>query len=578
MLAADQKRLLCDALVHHRAGRLEEAEGRYKRILQAQPNNADALNLLGALCSQTARPERAITLIRKALALAPNFAQAHMNLGNALRESGRAQEASDAYRRAIAERPTLVAAHINLGRSLSEQGHAEAAHAALSQALSLRPNETASLRDLAQLFSDLGALDDAQASLDQALAIDPQNASLITLAANMQYRRGKILVAVEQFRRAIALSPRDATCWNGLGRALRAAGQFIEARDCFRRALVLSPGFSDARRNLGLTGEIDESDCPNLRHTMQSQEELPANRIAAGFALGGILDHAKRYREAFEAYTFANGLCRLQQKGAGFDPAAFARFVDGLMERPVMDLRSLDDEPSELRQLPVFIVGMPRSGTSLVEQILASHSQVHGAGELRDIARIVGTLDKSAAATESPAAVSSQLALAHLRTLRTLSPSAFRVIDKMPDNIFHLHRIAVLFPGARIIFCKRDWRDVALSCFFTLFTDGNAFSTALPWCIQRQNETERLALHWQSALRLPMLEVQYEALVNNLEDEARRLVDFLGLSWEPACLRFWQTDRHVMTASSWQVRQKLFHGSVGRWRNYVPYAPGLQSG
>ena len=207
---------------------------------------------------------------------------------------------------------------------------------------------------------------------------------------------------------------------------------------------------------------------------------------------------------------------------------------------------------------------MPRSGTSLVEQIAASHSRVFGAGELREIGELAIEFGRAPGAADVR-----RLAEAHLARLRALGGGAERVIDKMPDNVFKLGVIATMFRGARVIFCRRDPRDTCLSCYFQKFTAGQlTFSYDLADCAMRYRETERLTEHWRRALPLRSIEVQYEALVGDLEGESRRLIEFLGLDWEPACLDFHRTQRIVTTASGWQVRQPLYDRSVARWRHY----------
>jgi len=221
---------------------------------------------------------------------------------------------------------------------------------------------------------------------------------------------------------------------------------------------------------------------------------------------------------------------------------------------------------------------MPRSGTSLVEQIAASHSRVFGAGELTDVGEIAAELGPLLGATGRQAATVRRLADKHLIRLAAVGGSAQRVIDKLPDNVFELGVIATLFPAARIIFCRRDPRDICLSCYFQKFTAGQlVFSYDLADCARRYLETERLTAHWRQILPLRMLDVEYEALVRDLEGESRRLISFLDLEWEPACLDFHRTKRTITTASSWQVRQPLYDRSVGRWRKYERHLAPLLS-
>ena len=214
---------------------------------------------------------------------------------------------------------------------------------------------------------------------------------------------------------------------------------------------------------------------------------------------------------------------------------------------------------------------MPRSGTSLVEQIAASHARVHGAGELRALASL-GAAQLAADETAIKHAVD-----AHLLHLERLGESASRVIDKMPDNIFHLDVVATLFPNARVIICEREPRDVGLSCYFQLFSSGNEFSYDLEDCARRQVQTARIAEHWRSIPGLRILTVSYEKLVADLEAESRRLIDFIGLEWDPSCLHFHRTRRSVATASGWQVRQPLYDRSVSRWRNYEAHLGRFES-
>ena len=299
--------------------------------------------------------------------------------------------------------------------------------------------------------------------------------------------------------------------------------------------------------------------------------------------MGKVLDGADRFEEAFLAYERANRMYRESRTAVGerFDAAELHREIeetiatfDARYFASVLDWGS----PSGL---PVFIVGMPRSGTSLVEQIAASHSRVFGAGELREIGNPAQQLDPIIAAIRSGsdedgagAAAKHQstvrrLGDAHLEHLKTLGGRVERVIDKMPDNVFKLGAIATLYPGARVIFCRRDPRDTCLSCYFQKFTTGQlVFSYDLADCAKRYLETERLMTHWRKVLPLKWLDVEYEALVSDLECQSRRIITFLGFDWEPACLDFHRTVRTVTTASAWQVRQPLYGRAVGRWRKY----------
>ena len=602
------------AIEHHRAGRLDKADDLYRRALRRHPDNPDILHLLGVLALDRGRPERAIQLISKALHALPGFADAHSNLGNALRAAGRPAEAAASYRRAVALRPGFAAAWSNLGRLLNEQGdhpgaleccdralllapalaeaHVNRAHVlralgqiaeaerAFREALRLQPGNADTLHALGSLLAETDRFDEARSCQEQALAQHPDHPQALVALGFLLRRAGDLPGAVAACRRAVDAMPSFVEGWIGLGNALRSVGRFEEAVASYRRALAINPDAAEAHRGLALTGTAPAPVAlSRLTALLHSADASTADRVSAGFALGRTLDDQDQPDLAFASYAQANALFRQSEADAGrrFDPQALRQHIGQIIQTCTAD--TLRDQPHAAVQseLPVFIVGMPRSGTSLVEQIVASHSQVFGAGELADIGRLAAHLRRSGG--ESAGVVplldpdeTQRLAEAHLDRLRTLGGDRSRVVDKMPDNIFELGLIATLFPRARVILCKRDPRDTCLSCFFQRFGGSSQlFSYDLLDCGRRYIEQERLVEHWRLAPPVPMIEVEYEALVANLEGETRRLIEFLGLPWESACLDFHRTDRAVLTASSWQVRQPLYTSSVGRWRAYRPH-------
>ena len=598
---------LMRAVELHRTGRLDAAEALCKKVLRRQPNQPDALHFLGIIAMDRGRYGQAIELIAQALTATPNNANAHSNLGNALKAAGRGTEAAAHYRSAIALDPGFAHAHYNLGTLQNDIGdhtaalasfsraveldanlpeayagkgfalrnlgrHAEA-ETAFRRALALRPNMAGAWCELGSVLGELDRFDEAMVCHRKALELEPKVTAHHMALGQTLYRRGDVAAAVASLRRAVELDEAFAVGWNELGRMLRVLGRFDEALTCLQQALAINPDLADAHRNLALIGvhSAEQREIGRLVGLIDRSETAPMDRVIAGFTLGKLFDDAGEYDQAFTNYAAANRLFRDIRAAAGqrFDAAALRREVDGIIEHwnaetvgAVIDGRSESD-------VPVFIVGMPRSGTSLVEQIAASHSQVFGAGELRN----VGGMANARAAEGWDAAA--RLARLHVDRLGERSGGALRVIDKLPDNIFHLGMIAALFPRARIIHCTRDALDTGLSCFFQMFTSGMLFSYSLADCGTRLVETDRLANHWRHVLRPPMLEMNYEKLVADLEGESRRLIDFLGLEWEAGCLAFHETDRPVTTASGWQVRQPLYDRSVGRWRHYAAHLGDL---
>jgi hypothetical protein len=279
-----------------------------------------------------------------------------------------------------------------------------------------------------------------------------------------------------------------------------------------------------------------------------------------------MLDDAGRFDEAFGLYEHANSLILQMRRavGAHHDGDLLSSRVDRSIATFTPNFFALTRDWGEASELPVFIVGMPRSGTTLVEQVASSHPDVFGAGELRDMANIASAITSDQWQRSMIASAAGE----QLDRLRARGGSALRVIDKMPSNVGRMGLIATLFPSARVIFCRRDPRDTCLSCFFQRFSDGNLFSFDLAQCGRYHVQTDRLIAHWLNVLPLRMLQVQYEDLVTDLEGASRRIIDFLGLSWNPACANFHRTERTVQTASDWQVRQPIYTRSIGRWRNY----------
>ena len=608
-LASDLK----EAVAHHKAGRLDEAEALYHKLLDSFPNHPRALYLLGLIETARGRPERGIELIGQALPALSKSPQANVDLGHALRLAGKREEAVESYRRAIALKPNYALAHSCLAGALNELGRFEAAITHCEAAIAAEPKFLPARINLAMGFRGAGRIPEAVQAWRDAIALEPNRAEsyhqlareLIELklsrealqcldhATSLQpdnvafhCARGEALIYMQNgvgaeaaFRQAVAVSPNSKSAWAGLGWALRMLGRFEEADACVNRVREIDPTDPLAIRHVPWSGKQlrEPEEIEQLVSVLDGPETNAEGRISAGFALGRLLDEAGRFDEAFARYAAANAWVRQNWPPTGerFDAEHFARSVDMLIDGEKGQHVAEAAATGNMSELPVFIVGMPRSGTTLLEQICSSHSRIFGAGELEAIPLIVAKLareqgsDKSKADDESKAEARRRAADAHLLYLHSIGQGAVRVVDKFPDNILLVGLIARLFPRARIIYCSRDPRDISLSCYFQRFADkAQHFSYDLANCGRRCRQVERLATHWLKLLPLHMIEVNYEKLVEDLEGESRRVIEFLGLDWESACLEFHRTERTVATVSLWQVRQPLYKSSVERWRNY----------
>jgi cytochrome c-type biogenesis protein CcmH/NrfG len=377
--------------------------------------------------------------------------------------------------------------------------------------------------------------------------------------------------AADVFRHALTLDPFLADAWFGLGRVLSILGQPKDAIDALHRAIDLDPTLTSARLALVAAGDTDQID-PLLR-TLDQVDLRDDMRIATQFALATALDAAGRYDEAFSQVRAANQQRQpaLVAAGHGFDAEELRSYVDRRIAVCSADYFARAIGQGSMSEKPVFVVGMPRSGTTLVEQILASHSQVIGFGESNRVADLVSRLDQSARSDRygdwEPQTLTA-VAEDYVAQLPDHDGAVRRVIDKTPDNLWHLAAIARLFPNARVIVCHRDPRDTCLSCLFQNFERPMPYSNDLMHCAQRVQEVGRLLDHWRSVLPIPVLEVHYEALVSDPDTEIRRLIAFVGLEWEPACLKFQDSGATVTSPSVWQVRRPLYTNSIGRWQHY----------
>ena len=597
------------ALARQAEGDLAGAEALYREVLAQDPDEPDALNLLGLVLQQRGDLAGSVALLRRALAADPAFPEALANLARAQFAMGELEAAAASAARAEELDPEMAEAPLVLCRALLGLGRAAEAAQAGHRAAALAPESAEAHEALGNALEMLADWAGAAAAYRVAFGREPHRVTLRVRLAGVLMMQGAAAEAAEHFRlardaapdelpplvglaaaleraddtlgslaaceRALALAPERADMWLLRAHNLQALGRFDEAKASYDRVLALEPATPDALRQLALINRLEPGDARTARlEAALAAPETPAEaRILAGFTLGTLLDRAGAYDEAFARFAAANRLSRelLAARGEVFDAAALEREVSPWFEQftPRERIRAAGKgDPSEL---PVFVVGMPRTGTTLVEQIAASHSRVHGAGESKAIIEMVRRLHARHPDTHpvdwGTAAIRAETE-PYLASLRRQGGGAARVIEKLPDNLFYAGYISILFPRARIVLCRRDLRDVCLSCYFQHFVDANTWSLDLADCAARARVAERLARLWPLVLPRPPLELRYEALVRDPEAQSRRLIAFLGLEWEPACLEFHRTERPVGTLSQWQVRQPIYSTSVGRWRHY----------
>ena len=562
---------------HCAAGDFAAAESLCRRMLQTAPGQPQVIEMLGHALWSQGRHDDAIATLAPLVEQWPNAGSARFRLGNALQAAGRYSEAAVHLRRASELQPNLAGVHNNLGLALAQLHDREGAIRAYRRAVSLQPDLAPAHANLGAALLEAGKPGEAVDHLRRAAALPPAIANTYLLLGLALARIDQPAEALPWFERAVALEP-SLAAWIGLGRTLRALGRFAEAATAFEKASAINPHLGVPRHALTTVRRqiADDAELDQLRRIMTDPAVSADERGAAGMAMAKILDDSDRYDEAFAAAQEGNRLCRAAQIAANirYDHDAFCAHTDELMRIFTPDLFARTRGWGNPSELPVFIVGFFRTGSTLVEQICASHSQVHGIGESPAIADIAGQVQRLAP-EHWTATMFRAFADRHVAQLAACAPGKQRVADKLLDNVYRLGLIATMFPHARVIVTHRDGRDAALSSFMRNFGQDIAHATDLLDAGRRWHETERMAAYWARCLPLSMHHIQYETLVADFENEARKLIDFLGLPWEPACLEFHKTERAVNTASAWQVRQPLYDSSVGRWRNYARHLKPL---
>ncbi|RUT98650.1 tetratricopeptide repeat protein [Mesorhizobium sp. USDA-HM6] len=496
--------LLRQALEFQKADQLPEAEELCLKVLERTPNHPLAFYILGTL---------------------------GLGFDN--------EKALRYFARAVAEEPRNPYYHLSLGDTYLRLSEFTPAIRHFQQALALKPD----------LVEALCALGDAYKAFD----------------------KGEM--ALPLFEKALKIDRDHPAARLGLPRALASLGRMDEAAAHFKEAIDRRIALPAAYNALVQTRKFTEEP-PELAAILTELRDLDHGSEGAAelhSAAGKVLNDLRRYKEAMDHFKKGN-----QARDQKFDVGSYRRWVDAMIETFTPELVASLAAYGNPSEVPVFVVGMPRSGTTLTEQICASHPDVHGAGELSKLRRVANAIGlKGSSETElgnSIATITPELAKTlaaeHLAYLRERAPDAFRIVDKMPHNFELIGLIGILFPNARIIHCRRDAIDNCISCFVLQFSGAHSYTGDLQTLGLYYREYDRLMRHWSKVLPGRIFENQYETLIEDQEEQSRRLIDYLGLPWDDACLRYFERDGSVNTFSRWQVRQPIYKSSVKRWKNY----------
>jgi len=630
----------------HEQGRAKEAERLLREAVRRAPREPFLHNDLGEVLRAQARFEEAAACCRRALELAPGCDDAHHNLGLALGALGRLSEAAECFEAALGAAPACDEARLALGDARFAMGDFVGACQAYAAVPPARPLFAAAQARLARAERAAGRLHAARRALREAIGAAPGSAEAWVELAELEEQAERFEAVVEAARRALALAPDDALTRGRLGLALRTLGRSAEAvgeleralalddrtpalhnalglarqdrgelaaaRAAFERALALDPDYARARLNLAgvllAEGCLEEARAAVERALELEPDYAPAwemladlapeavpaealaglleradrpasQRAAAHFALARLFETREEHETAFHHLEQAN---RIERGEVDYDRQSHERHVEGLTAAFSAERMRRGLPGASASETPVFVVGMPRSGTTLVEQILAAHPEAHGRGELAFFHRLELRDAKGERRTywdlidELTPDVVASIATAYLNELLSGAPEAHRVVDKMPTNFLHLGLIALVFPRARIVYCRREPMAVGFSIFRQHFRRDLPFARDLADIGHYHRQHERLMAHWRAVLPGRLFELDYERLVRDPQATVRRLLAACGLDWHPQCLRFHERRRPVLTASQHQVRRPIYGDALDRWRRYEPWLGRLR--
>lgn len=603
----DAKHLL--GLLRMQQGKFTESVRLLRQVLRISEKSELLEANLGDALRQQGKTKEALRHYNEAININPSYAEVHVNRGLALSQLGQTDAAIAAYTTAVQLKPSLVEGLNNRGTALQQQGHYTAALVDFDTAANLQPENAKTLYNLGNCLRALGRRQEALAAYDRAIKLDPGDVNHWNNRGNLLREMARPTDALHDFDQALRLDPRNvpvlnnrgvvlnelgrsdeaiacyrsllelkpdfALAYNNLGDLLSGVGRFDDARAVLRHAIALRPGYSEAYLNLSSIHRFTAGDeLVSAMIAARKTADEPASKARFDFALGKAHVDIGAYEDAFRYY--AEGAA-VRRRLLPYDEVATLALISGFKTVFTPEFVERHRAAGDPDQRPIFILGMPRSGTSLIEQILASHPAVRGGGELMALSRAMrplmlrdGVFPLNLSSISVPDI--KEFAASYMSEVAAFLPMDLRVTDKMPLNFYFVGMIALAMPNARIIHATRNPIDTCLSCFMQHFTEGHEFSNDLEELGRYWRAYADLMAHWRRVLGPDaFIDVAYEDIVADLEGEARRMLDYVGLEWDDRCLSFHKSKRTVRTASVAQVRQPIYKTSVERWRVYEPW-------
>ena len=560
-------------LEYYQNGDFDKAEKLALFITQEFPKHPFSWKALGAILKQTGRVLESLAPSQKAVELSPQDAEIHNNLATTLNELKQLEKAEASFRQAIALKPNYVEAHNNLGGTLLELGELDKAEGHFRKAINLRPDYAEAHNSLGLTLKELGRLEEAEASYKNAISLKPDYAKAYNNLGVILAELGRLEEAEVSYKKAISLKPDFAEIYSNLGVILKDQGRPNEARENYNQAVALKPNFATAHRHLSLLKTFDTYDEQYLkmRELYDNKDISEIELCHINFGLAKAYEDLGNFEKAFAHYREGNALRKkLLKYDISQDEELFKQIK---ISYPQVAHTSLELDISSQKIMPIFIVGMPRSGTTLVEQIISSHSKVTGAGELPFATQFGAPIVRGLCEANDESILNFRNQ--YLEKLKSISNGNLVVTDKMPQNFRFIGLLDAAFPEAKIIHIRRDPAAVCWANFKQYFTSkGISYSNDINDILNYHKLYENLMAFWKTELSDRIYELDYEKLTLYQGKEIRQLIEFLDLEWDEKCLSPQNNSRIVNTASSLQVRNKIYQGSSEQWKKYEPYLNG----
>jgi len=564
-------------------GLSDKAMPHFENALKVNPQHPQALNALGMIHFQAGDTNKAKELFFKAIEIKPDFDLVYLNLGdlfNTLHHPRIAIKWYNKYSGNEADHPGVL---IKKAKVFLALGNLEKCLKLCKKALKINSNSTQGNATLGQCYEKMGQYELAHSAFQKVQETEiAQNAQTLCAQGMVYFEQIKdYQKAKEHYLKAIEVSPNYLQAHLHLAHLYIIEGDLKFAEETLNTILKISPGHPQALRQLAhikKTDIFDHLSIQELEEKLENTDNHEHQKNDLRFALADCLDQKQSYDRAFKHLKTANDI---SSKNSKFHINIIKKQIDTLVNYFNKDIIQELSQYGNNSQSPVFIVGMPRSGTTLSEQILSSHPSIFGAGELKEMSNMKFKIQSMTKKT-FPHAIDhlnkkdfSKIANDHINFLGTLSPGSSRVIDKMPFNLYLIGMIACFFPNAKFIHCLRHPLDTCLSNYFLKFSDRMSFSYNLKHLGQVYNAHTEIMKHWNDLLPGRIITQNYEDLIESPESETKKLLEHLDLDWNDACLSHHENKRPVKTASNWQVRQPIYKTSVGRWKNYKNYLQPL---